>query len=948
MWFGVLGPTELCDDERSIPLGAAKQRGLLAILLVHAARPVKMDVLVEHLWAAGRPEYPRQVVYSLVSRLRGVFDRHGVPANLLKQGNAYRLDVDPRMVDLHRFRMLVEQARQALHSDRPGAAVSDLEQAVGLWRGDEAVAELRGPSAEQLRRELDEERLDARRLLAAGWLRVGRHDAVLADLPELNRAHPTDVTLARLWIGALCAAGREDDARRYLTTFQKNFRREMHADPGIDIEEIRAVRLVPGTARPRQIPYDSPGFVGRAALLAAMDRFAEPGTGRPNVLVVTGMPGIGKTTLAIRWARRHLGHFPDGQLYLRAGAFGPGSPVDPKEALARFLHALGVPPDRIPEDADDRRHRFNDLLEGRRVLVVLDDVATAEQARPLIPSAATCLTVITSRDRLTGLAVREGVHHVVSDPLADAEARTLLTGTIGEQRAAAEPSAVDRLAALAGGLPLAVRIVGEHVAERSRARIAELADELGERLLWAHAGGGDLSTIFDWSYRKLEPEVATMFRRLALHPGARVSRDAAAALAGVSRREAEFALDRLARANLVEHDSARYYRLHDLLRQFALACCEADEPPAVVAECRRALITWYLSSAANAATVLAPKLDPVPDLPVAPPNALVFADSAVAMAWCTAERGNLGAVARVAAQHGLHRPAWQIPAAIHEIYTHSGRYDDLIHLNRLAAESARSDGHVFGEFANLNNLGYAYCVTHQYERGIAALTAGRALASAVGDALAEGICAHNLGVAYLSIGDTTRAIDTLEQVRSVFQRLGRAFREAGTLHRLGDAYRLDRQPERALAAYAEALTIRETHDEVRGQGRTHHRLSEFYLDAGDLTAAAGHCAKALACFDREQDDAGRCDALINRADIELTAGSGSAVAHARAAVAACADLGDSYRNVRSLAVLADALTDAKAIAEADRVRAGALRTAAELSGPDAEPLMARLLRGTRR
>jgi DNA-binding SARP family transcriptional activator/tetratricopeptide (TPR) repeat protein len=940
--FGVLGPTELRGGEHLIPLGAAKQRGLLALLLVDAGRAVRVDVLVEHLWPDGGPANPRRAIWPLVCRLRKVFVDHEIPASMVRENNAYRVDVDPLIVDLHRFRALLDTARKALDTDRPGAAVSALEEAIGLWRGDEAVPELRGPSAERLRNNLGEEKLDAFRLLATGLLRLGRHDVVLMRMSHLLREHPLDESLARLWIGALLAAGREPDARRYLATFRKSFRREMRQDPVIDLDVIQAQRPGPAFAHPRQLPPDVPGFVGRTALLADLDRFVEPVAGKPNVVVVTGMPGIGKTSLVRFWAQRNLQHFPDGQLHVAAGAFGPGAPVDPMEALARFLHALGVPPDRIPKDGEDRRSRFNDLVADRRVLVVLDNVASSEQARPLIPTSGTCLTIITSRERLSGLAIRDGVHHLVCDRLADTDCRALLTQIIGTSRASSESAAVNRLAALADGLPLAVRIVGVHVADRPRAQIADLVGELRDRVPWAHSEEGDLSSIFDWSYRKLDPVAATMFRRLALHPGARISLEAAAVLTGSGPRTAEFAIDVLARANLVEHDIARHYRMHDLLRQYALARCASDETDDEIAACRSAVTAWFLCTAANAAAILAPRHSPVPDLPAAPPGTLTFTGEAAARAWCAAERTNLGTAAREAARHGLHRLAWQLPAAIHETFSHTGRYDDLIHLNRLAAASARRDGHAFGEIANRGNLGHAYSATHQYAAAIVELAKARELAAAAGDALAENICAHNLGAAYLNVGDTPRAIATLEQVRLVFRRLGHLYGEAAALHRLGDAYRAEGRSEMALAAYTDALAIREQDNEVREQGLTHQRLSEFHLQAGDLTRAARHCATALACHDRVRETEGRCDALITRADIERAAGSGTAVLHARVAVAACADLADSYRSVRSMIVLAESLAAADAIGEATRMRAAATRTVSELSGPEAASLRARL------
>jgi DNA-binding SARP family transcriptional activator/tetratricopeptide (TPR) repeat protein len=947
VWFCILGPTELREGKTSYALGAAKQRGLLALLLLYAGRPVRVDTLVEHLWPGGGADGRQKIIYSMVSRLRAVLGRSGVRHALIRVGSAYQLDVDPNSVDFHQFRALVERAREAMADDRPAAAVADLQRAVDLWRG-EPVAELRGSAAEHLRRQLAESLLDARKLLADGRLRIGQHHIVLMDFESLIREHDLDESLARLWISALCAAGREDDARRYLAAFRKRFRRELQVDPRIDLEAIRTGQPRPGNGRPHQLPYSIPGFVGRADLLAELDRLAETGPGRPSVVVVTGMPGIGKTALAVHWSQRNLGLFSAGQLFLNCGGFGPGAPVDPKEALARFLHALGVPADRIPEDIDDRRHRFNDLLDGRRMLILLDDVADSDQARPLIPSAATCLTIITSRRRLSGLTVRDGVHSLIGYPLAEPEAGTLLAQIIGERRVAAEPAAVDQLAGLVGGLPLGLRIVGELVAERPRARLAELACELQEQVLWANTEDGGLIGPFGWSYRSLPADAAALFRRLALHPGSRISLDAAAALAGTDRKDTERALNLLARANLVEHDTVRQYRLHDLLRQYAEVRGEEEDTPSDIAGARLAISTWFLRSAANAAAILAPQLPPVPDLPAAPPYVMEFATEAAALAWCQSERENLAAAAKYAARHGMHRHAWQIPAAIHEILTRTGRYDDLIRLNEAGVESARLDAHSFGEVANLSNLGYAFHATHQYGRAITTLTAARARAAESGLIAAESACAHNVGVAFLSTGDTSRAIEIFQQVRAVSRRLANPFGESATLHRLGDAYRREKRPDLALAAYGEALEIRERIGFVRGQGQTHHQLSTFYLEAGELSLSAQHCTAALVIYDRIQEAAGRCDALITRADIERTAGSAAAVTHARTAVVACVELGDSYRRVHALVVLADALVWVNASHEAARTRAEAAGIAAELSGPDAIPLLERLFAASER
>jgi DNA-binding SARP family transcriptional activator/tetratricopeptide (TPR) repeat protein len=941
VWFGILGPTELSDGKTSQPLGPAKQRGLLALLLLYAGRPVRIDTLVEHLWPGGGPSDRRKILYSMISRLRSVLSGSGARQALIRVDGSYRLDVPPGCVDFHEFRALVERSRELVDGDRPDVAAADLERAVELWRG-EPLAELRGPAAEHLRRQLTDDLLDAHRLLATARLRTGRHQQVLGQLEDLVREHDLDVALARLWAGALYAAGREDDARRYLVAFRKRFRGELHVDPQVELAAIIARPARSAAARPHQLPYSVPGFVGRGDLLAELDLLVEPGADRPNVVAVTGMPGIGKTALAVHWAQKNVDLFRDGQLFLDAGAFGPGVPVDPHEALARFLHALGVPPDRIPEDADDRRQKFNDVVDGRKVLILLDSVVDSAQARPLIAAAGSCLTIITSRLRLSGLTIREGIRHLHSSPLAEAEAGQLLSQIVGEQRAAQEPEAMERLSGIAGGLPLALRIVGEQVAERPRAKIAELARELQEQLLWARAEDDDLNTVFGWSYRSLRPDSAALFRRLALHPGSQISLEAAAALSGLELKEAERILNLLARANLIEHDVARHYRLHDLLRQYAEARGEEEDDPAAIADSRVTVASWFLRSAANAAAILAPQLSPVPDLPAAPRYVMEFATDAAALAWCQSERLNLAAAVRYSARHKMYRHAWQIPAAIHEIFTRTGRYDDLIRLNRMAVEAARLDGHTFGEIANASNLGYSYCAVHQYDRAIATLTTARARAAETGDLALESVSAHNLAVAYLSIGAAAEAIALFHEVLPVTRRLGNAFGESSSLLRLGDAYRRQGRRQPALAAYRAALEIRERIGAVRAQGLTHNQLAAFYLEAGELDLADRHCTVALDIHERIQEAAGRCDALVLRADLSRTRGSATAVADARAALGACTELGDSFRRVQALAVLAESLVANGRAEEARQSRVEGLRIAADLSGPDTAPLLLRL------
>jgi DNA-binding SARP family transcriptional activator/tetratricopeptide (TPR) repeat protein len=951
--FVILGPTQLIDGDVAIPLGAAKQRGMLALLLLQAGNPVRVDTLIEHLWDEPGRADRRSILYSMASRLRAVLHRAGMRDALVRvpAANAYRLDIDPLTVDFHQFRDLVSRARDTISNSRHDISADLLQRAIQLWRGD-PLSELHGARADQQRRQLDEALLDAHKLLATSQLRLGQVHDVLVRLETLIQEHELDETLARAWISALCGAGREDDARRYLAEFRRRFRKELRLEPRIDIDAIvrefaagrTPVILAPGP-RPHQLPAGIRGFAGRTEMLTVLDAMTGPEPA--NVVVVTGMPGVGKTALAVHWSRRHRDRYPDGQLYLDAGAYGPGAPVDPHEALSRFLHALGLESDRIPQEPEARRQCFNDTLDGRRVLLVLDNVADSEQARPMIPQSGACRTVITSRTRLSGLTIREGVHTLTVTPLSETESIGLLIGIVGEARAADEPEAVESLAAAAGGLPLALRIVGEHVAERPRASLTELARELRHHLLESTDGGDDrtdLTTVFTWSYRSLPAEAAAMFRKLALHPGARISLEAAAALDESAVRAAEALLNVLAKAHLIEHDTARHYRFHDLLRQYAALRAAMQDEPSDIARRRQLVLDWFLLSAVNAAARLMPDLPPVPDLPDRrPPQVLTFATDAEAMRWCEAERQNFSAATRSARRHAFHRHAWQIPGAVYEIFDRTGRHDDILRMNRIAVSAARLDSHLIGEIGSLINLGAAHFAQHEYDLAVAAFTEARECASAAGHIEAETICAHGLASAHLRMGDASSAITIHRQVLAVCRQIADRAGEAATLNRLGDAYRHEGRREHAADAYLQALQIRTETGSVRGQGLIHHDLGRLYLEGGDLISAARHCRTALHIHERTEDAAARCDALTTMAEIWLaSARTDKSLRDARAAVRIGAEIDDCHRRARALAVLAEAQSAAGSAVDAAGTRAAALQIMDGLRDPDIQRLRARL------
>ncbi|MFJ1968882.1 BTAD domain-containing putative transcriptional regulator [Streptomyces sp. NPDC087903] len=308
-------------------------------------------------------------------------------------------------------------------------------------------------------------------------------------------------------------------------------------------------------------------------------------TGTPATVLISGMPGIGKSALAVRWAHEVADRFPDGQLYVDLRGSAPSrAPLRPEEALRAMLAALGVAPRRIPADRGALAGLYRSLLPGRRLLLLLDDALDTEQVRPLLPASPGCLTLVTSRNGLSGL-VASGARPLRLDLPSAEDARALLAVRVGHRRLAAEPEAVDEIVARCGRLPLALAGVAARAVTRPEFPLAAIATALraARDSLDAFAdpdGAADVRTAFTCSYRRLRPESARLFRLLAPHPGPDLTADAAAALAAVPARTARLVLDELADAHLVTERTPGHYATHDLLRVFAAELGAAHDSPA--------------------------------------------------------------------------------------------------------------------------------------------------------------------------------------------------------------------------------------------------------------------------------------------------------------------------------------------------------------------------------
>ncbi|MFD8423542.1 BTAD domain-containing putative transcriptional regulator [Streptomyces sp. NPDC059466] len=713
--FGVLGSIEADIDGRSTTLGHARQRGVLAVLLADVNRPVTTDQLVDRIWGDSAPRQAVTTLRGYLSRLRQALAATSEVA-IARQPGGYVLNVaDTVTVDMHTFRLLLTRARATADDTRAAAL---FEQALRLWRS-EPFATLDTPWLNALRDTLVQEQQAAQLDLGDLRLRLGQHAVLLPGLSARAAARPLDERLAVQLILALHRSGRSAEALDHFHRTRGRLGRELGIDPGQALRDAQSAVLSRGTAPtttprqaesaqpitpPAQLPLSVAAFTGREDELARLDTLL-PGTGRSEasparpaavvVLAMSGTAGVGKTALAVHWAHRVRDSFPDGQLYVNLHGFDPGGSVmSPADAVQGFLDAFGVPPARIPQGLEAQTGLYRSLLTGRRVLVVLDNARDAEQVRPLLPGAPGCLALVTSRDRLTGLAATAGAQLLTVDLLTPAEARDLITGRLGAHRTAAEPAAVDEIVARCAGLPLALAITAARAAARPRLPLTALAQELQESGGRLDAlDGGDPATriraVFATSYQALSGDSARLFRLLGLHPGPGFTVSVAASLAGLPRTRTRALLTELSRAGLLTDHAPGRHTFHDLLRAYAAELVTTHDSDDTRRSAVHRMLDHYLHTAHTADALLSRKEDPLRP-PAAAPGAVVeeLPDPGEALAWFTAEHPVVLAAVEQAPS-GFETHTWQLAAFLATFLIRQGRWSALAAAHTTALNAAR-------------------------------------------------------------------------------------------------------------------------------------------------------------------------------------------------------------------------------------------------------------------
>jgi DNA-binding SARP family transcriptional activator len=599
MEFRVLGSLQVVDDSSDLTPSAAKVRAVLAMLVLRHNQIVSTRELIDELWGERPPATALPTLHTYVYKLRKMLGTGG-PSAVVTKPYGYLLATAPETIDVYRFERLVADGWSALERDEPEHATETLSQALALWRGP-ALANLAAGEllSAQITR-LEESRLRALQLRLEADLRLGRHRELISELKELIATYPLNEDFYAKLMTALYQSARRGEALevyqnlRHVLVGQLGLepspalcrlqQRLLSANPGLEQPDLdpRPQALPRAAARagiPAQLPADIADFVGRGEvgdqIAALLSRPAESGTA-VRVICISGMPGTGRTALAVHAAHRARVAFPSGQLFAELG----GAAADPGEVLAGFLRAAGVPPGDVPADRDERSKLFRTWCSDRQVLIVLDDASGAAQIQPLLPGSAGCAVIVTSRFGLHGFA---GAHMVELDPLSAGEGLELLAKIVGPARLEGERAAAERIVRLCGRLPLALRCAGSRLAAGQGLTLGTFAERLEDprtRLSDLCVADLDVRTAFRGTYERLGEPERSLFRLLGLLRTPHITTRQAGALLGCETDHAERLLARLADCSLLKAQPGSLgevrYAIHELVRLYARECLDNE------------------------------------------------------------------------------------------------------------------------------------------------------------------------------------------------------------------------------------------------------------------------------------------------------------------------------------------------------------------------------------
>ncbi|MFJ9906792.1 BTAD domain-containing putative transcriptional regulator [Streptomyces sp. NPDC101152] len=948
--FGVLGPVRARRGDEALNTGSPQQRALLAALLLREGRTATAAELIDALWGEEPPSQALAAVRTYASRLRKVLD----PGVLVSESGGYAVrGLGEGALDLAVAQELAAEAEKARGAGDLCQAREVLGRALALWDG-ETLAGVPGPYAEAQRVRLEEWRLQLVESRLDMDLEQGCHAEAVSELTALTAAHPLRERLRELLMLALYRSGRQAEALAVYADTRRLLAEELGVDPRPGLRELqqRILQADPGLAepsapraepaaapvRPAQLPATVPDFTGRAAFVKELGEVLASAEGRVMaVSALAGIGGVGKTTLAVHVAHQARAAFPDGQLYVDLQGAGARA-AEPETVLGSFLRALGTPDSAIPDSLEERAGLYRSVLDGRRVLVLLDNARDAAQVRPLLPGTEGCAALVTSRVRMVDLA---GAHLVDLDVMSPEEALQLFTRIVGEERVASEREAALDVVAACGFLPLAIRIAASRLAARRTWTVSVLAAKLADerrRLDELQAGDLAVKATFELGYGQLEPAQQRAFRLLGLADGPDISLAAAAAVLDLPVDDTEDLLESLVDTSLLESAAPGRYRYHDLVRLYARACAERDEwPPSERGAALSRLLDFYLATVGGVYLIERPGDRLVDHLATPEYPGLTFSDRHAAQDWLYAEAVSLLACVRQSAHPGMLGHAVDVLWAavdLAESGTNSREYEAVASALR---EAAREAGDRRAEARALITLAYAHSITGRFDLADEEAGQARELTGGDGDPLG-GCWSYNILGAiamYQSRYEDSERYFTraMENFRAVADRSG----EASALCNLSRTYLATDRTEDAVALARQGTAMYDDMGHALKGANGRYALGLALTRSGKLAEATRCLQQALEVFRESRQRLWEGMTLFRLAELDLTARRpAQAAADAETALTLLRGIGGEWRRGNVLTVLGRALNGIGQLDRAQVCWREALEIFEALGAPEAD------------